>query len=63
MALIAHKEFHSEISLRNFLQLVEVNMFEKSQRLFKVVWLAAYDAYASMRVSRHHSCCFTKKGV
>ena len=29
MALIAHKEFHSEISLRNFLHLVEVNMFEK----------------------------------
>jgi hypothetical protein len=29
MALIAHKPFQSEISLRNFLHLVEVNMFER----------------------------------
>ncbi|MDZ7921792.1 IS4 family transposase [Rhodoferax sp.] len=29
MALIAHKPFQSQISLRNFLHLVEVNMFEK----------------------------------
>ena len=29
MALIAHRPFHSAISLRNFLHLVEVNMFEK----------------------------------
>ena len=30
MALIAHKPFHAQISLRNFLHLVEVNMFEKT---------------------------------
>ena len=30
MALIAHKPFQTEISLRNFLHLVEVNMFEKT---------------------------------
>ena len=30
MALIAHKPFQSQISLRNFLHLVEVNMFEKT---------------------------------
>lgn len=30
MALIAHKEFHPQISLRNFLHLAEVNMFEKT---------------------------------
>ena len=30
MALIAHKPFQNEISLRNFLHLVEVNMFEKT---------------------------------
>ncbi len=29
MALIAHKRLHTELSLRNFLHLVEVNMFEK----------------------------------
>lgn len=29
MALIAHKPFQSQISLRNFLHLTEVNMFEK----------------------------------
>ena len=29
IALIAHKPFQSQISLRNFLHLVEVNMFEK----------------------------------
>ena len=29
MALIAHKPFQSQISLRNFLHLVEVNMFDK----------------------------------
>lgn len=29
MALIAHKPFHARISLRNFLHLAEVNMFEK----------------------------------
>jgi hypothetical protein len=29
MALIAHKPFQADISLRNFLHLVEVNMFEK----------------------------------
>ena len=29
MALIAHKPFQSEISLRNFLHLLEVNMFER----------------------------------
>ena len=29
MALIAHKELNADISLRNFLHLVEVNMFEK----------------------------------
>ena len=29
VALIAHKPFQSEISLRNFLHLVEVNMFER----------------------------------
>ena len=29
MALIAHKELNANISLRNFLHLVEVNMFEK----------------------------------
>lgn len=29
IALIAHKEFEADLSLRNFLHLVEVNMFEK----------------------------------
>ena len=29
IALLAHKPFHSQISLRNFLHLAEVNMFEK----------------------------------
>ena len=29
MALIAHKRLNTELSLRNFLHLVEVNMFEK----------------------------------
>ena len=29
IALIAHKDFEADISLRNFLHLVEVNMFEK----------------------------------
>lgn len=29
IALIAHKGLHTELSLRNFLHLVEVNMFEK----------------------------------
>ena len=29
IALIAHKELNMGISLRNFLHLVEVNMFEK----------------------------------
>jgi hypothetical protein len=29
IALIAHKELGMDISLRNFLHLVEVNMFEK----------------------------------
>lgn len=29
MALVAHHGLHTELSLRNFLHLVEVNMFEK----------------------------------
>lgn len=30
MALIAHKPFQAQISLRNFMHLVEVNMFERT---------------------------------
>jgi hypothetical protein len=41
MALIAHKRLNTEMSLRNFMHLLEVNMFEKIT-LAQMVANAAY---------------------
>lgn len=49
IALIAHKRLNTALSLRNFLHLVEVNMFEKITLAQRVANALEYDRFDSLK--------------